>query len=125
MELLEQSIAGQWPACVCEQSLHEFVAVVTDSRAVQRPLAPPAAMKFVDKLVRYPQPDVLYSDDTIVRRALHLMEKYTARRLHFREAHLAATLLAHDVKTLVTAHSEVFSVIRELEIENPFEALFA
>jgi len=125
VELCEQSIAGRWPACVCEQSLHEFVAVVTDNRAVRKPLSPDAAWKFVDKLVRYPQPDVLYSDDSVVRRALHLMEKYSTRRLRFREAHLAATLLTHGVKTLITAHTDPYAVIRELEMENPFETLFA
>jgi uncharacterized protein len=125
VELVEQSIAGQWPACVCEQSLHEFAAIMTSDRAVKRPLSPEAAWKMIDKLLRYPQPDVLYSDETIVRRALHLMEKYSARRVNYAAAHKAATMLAHGVRILVTADSDTYAAIRELEIENPFETLFA
>ena len=98
---------------------------MTSERFVKRPLSPEAAWKLVDKLLRHPQPDVLYSDEAILHRAFRLMEKYSPRRLRFAEAHLAATLLTHGVKTLITAHTDAFSVVRELEIENPFEALFA
>lgn len=125
VELLEQSIGGKWAACVCEQSLAEFAAVITNSRHVRHPLSPAAAWKLTDKLLRYPQPAVLYSDDAIVRRAFKLLEKYSVQRNRFAAAHLAATMLAHGVKTLVTADTQSFAAIRELDVENPFEALFA
>lgn len=125
VELLEQSAAGQWAACVCQQSLWEFSAAMTSDRFVKRPLSPDAVWRMVDKLLRYPQPEILYSDENILRRATKLMEKYSAARLRFPEAHLAATMLAHGVRVLVTADSNSFAPIRELEVENPFEALFA
>lgn len=125
VELLEQSIGGKWAACVCEQSLHEFAAVVTDARFVRQPLSPAAAWKQLDKLLRYPQPAVLYSDETVVRRAFRLMEKYSIQRDRYPAAHLAAAMLAHGVKTLVTADTQTFAAIRELDLENPFETLFA
>ena len=124
-ELFEQSIAGKWAACVCEQSLWELAQILSSERFVRKPLLPAAAWKLVDKLWRYPQPVVLNSDETIVRRAFKLMEKHAALRSRFAEAHLAATMLAHDVKVLITADSQTFSVIRELDVENPFETLFA
>jgi predicted nucleic acid-binding protein len=124
-ELFEQSIAGNWAACVCEQSLWELAQILSGDRFVKKPLSPAAAWKLVDKLWRYPQPAVLNSDETIVRRAFKLMEKHTSLRSRFAEAHIAATMLAHDVKVLITADSQTFSVIRELDVENPFETLFA
>ena len=125
VELIEQSVRGQWAACVCEQSLWELAQILTSDRFVKKPLAPAAAWKLVDKLWRYPQPVVLNSDETIARHAFRLMEKHVALRGKFAAAHLAATMLAHDVKILVTADSQTFSVIRELDVENPFETLFA
>jgi predicted nucleic acid-binding protein len=123
-EFLEQSISGQWAACVCEQSLHEFAVIMTSDRFVRRPLSASAVEKMLERLTRFPQPEVLYSDDAILRRALRLMEK-SPGRLKFPAAHLAATMLAHGVKTLVTADRSAFAALRELDIENPFETLFA
>ncbi len=125
VELLEQSISGKWLACVCEQSLAEFVATVTDPQRVRHPLPPATAAKLLDKLLKYPQPELLYSDDTILRHTVKLMEKYSTLRRNFAGAHVAATMLQHGVKTLVTADSQTFAPVRELDVENPFEALFA
>jgi len=125
VELLQQSVNGKWAACICDQSLWELAQLLTDSRFVRHPLAPAAAQKMLDRLVKHPQPVILYSDEIIVRHALKLMDKHALLRHRFAEAHLAATMLAHDVKTLVTATTQPFAVIRELDVENPFEALFA
>jgi predicted nucleic acid-binding protein len=124
VEFLEQSVSGHWAACVCEQSLLEFATVMTSDRCVRRPLSAAAVEKMLERLTRYPQPEVLYSDDAILRRALRLMEK-SPGRLKFSAAHLAATMLAHGVKTLVTADRNAYAALRELDIENPFETLFA
>jgi predicted nucleic acid-binding protein len=124
VELLEQCVNGKWAACVCEQSLQEFAAVVTNERFVRQPLSAAVVGKMIEKLTRFPQPVVLYSDDAIVRRALKLMEKHPAR-LKFPAALMASTMLAHGVKVLVTADRNAFAPIREIEIENPFDALFA
>lgn len=125
VEMIEQSANGKWLACVCEQSLQEFVATVTDPQRVQHPLTPAMAARMLEKLLKYPQPEVLYSDETILRRAVKLMEKYPSLRRNFGSAHTVATMLQHGVKTLVTADSQTFAPVRELDVENPFEALFA
>jgi predicted nucleic acid-binding protein len=124
VECIEQSVSGKWAACICAQSLHEFATIMSDPQFVKRPLSPAAVGRMIEKLMRYPQPVVLYSDDAILRRAIRLTEKHPGR-LTFPAAHLAATMLAHGVKALVTADSNAFSPLREIEIENPFETLFA
>jgi predicted nucleic acid-binding protein len=125
VELIEQSVHGKWAACVCEQTLHEFSAIVCSPDFAKKPLTSSAASKMVEKLLHYPQPAILNSDEAIIRRAFRLMEKYTTLRHRFSESHVLATMLAHGVKILVTADSQTFSSIREIEMENPFEALFA
>ena len=125
VELVEQSANCKWLACVSEQSLSAFVSTVTDSQRVRHPLTPAMAGRMLDKLLKYPQPEVLYSDEAILRRAARLMEKYPTLRRSFLDAHVVATMLQHGVKTLVTADSQTFAPVRELDVENPFEALFA
>ena len=125
VELIQQSANGKWLACVCETSLQEFVSAVTDPKRVRQPLTPAAAGRMLEKLLKYPQPEVLYSDETILRRAVKLMEKYPTLRRGFASAHVVATMLEHGVKTLVTADSQTFAPVRELDVENPFETLFA
>ena len=124
VEFLEQSISGKWAACICEQSLREFATLMADPRFVRRPLSPAAVGRMIEKLMRYPQPVVLYPDDAILRRAIRLTERH-AGRLSFPAAYVASTMLAHGVKVLVTADRNAFSALREIEIENPFETLFA
>jgi len=124
-ELLEQSVKGVWAACVCEPSLHDLAAILTSSSRVRKPLSPALAWRMIDKLVRYPQPVILQSDETILKRAFKLMEKYSLQRERFSECHIAAIMLAHNVKTLVTARSALFTPVREIDVENPFETLFA
>jgi uncharacterized protein len=125
VEFLEQSVAGKWAACVCEQSLYELSVALTDERFAKKPLSPAQAAKLMDRLLRYPQPVILYSDEQVLRRAYKLLEKYPQQRGRFAETHLAATMLAHGVKILATATTSTFSAIREIEVENPFETLFA
>jgi predicted nucleic acid-binding protein len=116
---------GEWISCVCHSSLTEFVGIVTSSKHCARPLNISAVQKAMDKMLAKHRPMVLYSDDTILRRAMKLMEKYPAQKERFTETHIAATAITHGVKTIVTADSAGFLAIRELDIENPFEALFA
>lgn len=125
VELIEQTVKGQWAACVCYESLLELADAITDPQQASRPLDPSAARRLLDKLLQSPQPQVLFSDAVILRRAFRLMEKYPALGGRFREAHLAATMLTHGVKVLVTADSGPYLSIREIEVENPFESLFA
>jgi len=98
---------------------------VTHAERVRHPLTPAAAARMLEKLIKYPQPEILYGDEAILRRAVKLMEKYPTLRRNLSDAYLVATMLQHGVKTLVTADSQTFTPVRELDVENPFEALFA
>lgn len=125
VEVLEQSIRGQWAACVCDSSIWELCDILTNPQRVKRVLTADKMEKVIDKLTKSPQPQILYTDSTMAKRALKLMQKYPVLSGKFTPALIAATLLEHGVKTIVTADSATFQPIRELNVENPFEALFA
>ncbi|MBM3324485.1 MAG: type II toxin-antitoxin system VapC family toxin [Calditrichaeota bacterium] len=125
VEIIEQAEAGLWRSCVCFVSLVEFLAIVTSEKRVRHPMTPKDAQNFAEKIMKAPQPEILYSNAQIVRDSLALMEKHRAQRQYLWEALIAATMLAHGVKTIITTQSRGFQAIREIQIENPFEALFA
>jgi predicted nucleic acid-binding protein len=125
VELLQQAERQEWISCVCYQSLARLTEIVCDPQRCRQPLEVGAMRKALDALIKRPLPVVLYPDEHIFRRTLKLMGKYPAQRSRFNEAHIAATALAHGVKTIITADTSGFISIRELEVENPFETLFA
>lgn len=124
-EIIERAESGLWRSCLCYQSLLEFTAIVTNEEWVRYPLSPKDARNFVEKILKAPQPEILYTDMHMLRDAFSLMEKYRSQRRRFWETLIAATMLAHGVKTIITTQSRNFHAIREIQVENPFEALFA
>lgn len=124
VEVLEQSIRGLWAACVCDASIFELCDILTDPKRVARIWNAEQIEKLVDRLTKHPQPQVLYADEAVAKRALRLIQKYPVLSGKFMQAQIAATLLEHGVKTIVTADSATYLTIRELNVENPFEALF-
>lgn len=125
VEIIEQAAKSHWAACICDETLSELAVVLTDPSRVAQPLSVDEIEKIIDRLTKYPQPQVLYSDPGIVKRALRLMEKYPSLKAQFPRARVAATLLSHGVRTIVTEESAAYLPIRELTVENPFETLFA
>jgi predicted nucleic acid-binding protein len=75
--------------------------------------------------MKAPQPEILYTDSHMLRDTFALMEKHRSQRRRFWETLTAATMLAHGVKTIVTSQSRNYQTIREIQVENPFETLFA
>jgi predicted nucleic acid-binding protein len=123
-EILAQSIRGEWAACVCDTTILELCEILSDSRRVRHVMSAEQLDKIIDRLTKHPQPQVLYSDAAIAKRALKLMQKHSVLGGKFTVAHIAATLLEHGVKTIITADSTSFQAVRELNVENPFETLF-
>jgi predicted nucleic acid-binding protein len=124
VEIIEQAEAGLWRSCVCFVSLTEFMATVTSEGRVRYPMTPREAQNFVEKIWKAPQPEILHSNAQILRDTFALMEKHRGQRRQFWETLIAATMLAHGVKTIITSQSRHFQAIREIQVENPFEALF-
>jgi len=125
VETIQQAERQEWISCVCYQSLARFVKIVCDRNRTAKPLPIGPVQKAIEQILKRPQPVVLYPDEAIFRRTLRLMARYPGQRGRFIETHIAATALAHGVKTIVTADSAGFQAIREIEVENPFETLFA
>lgn len=125
VEIIEQAESGLWNSCLCYLSLTEFTSIVTNEDMVRYPLNPKTARNFVERIMKAPQPEILYTDTHMLRDNFALMEKHRSQRRRFWETLIASTMLAHGVKTIITTQSRNFQAIREIQVENPFETLFA
>ena len=123
-EYLKKCAHEPWISCVCYESLTEWAKIITSPQFSSKPLAALSVHAAVDAMLKRREPVILYGDEYIYKRALKLCDKHVVLRERFHEAHLAATALAHGVKTIVTANSAPFQAVRELTVENPFETLF-
>jgi len=54
--------------------------------------------------------------------ALELCEKYGIARQRYYDAQLAATMLVHGIRTLVTENDRDFADMTEIRAVNPFKA---
>lgn len=117
--------AEPWVACVCYASLVRWSERITSSEFCESPLKTTVVHGAIEAMLKRREPMILYGDELILKRALKLCDKHAALRNKLHEAHIAATALAHGVKTIVTADSAPYLAVRELTVENPFETLFA
>lgn len=121
-----KSCAGEpWVTCVCYASLIKWSERITSVDHCENPLKALTVHAALEAMLKRREPLILYGDELILKRALKLVDKHQALRNRLHEAHLAATMLAHGVRTIVTIDSSPYISIRDLTVENPFETLFA
>lgn len=122
---LKACAAEPWVTCVCYASLVKWSEHLTSSVYCEAPLKAATVHATLEAMLKRREPLVLYGDEQILKRALKLVDKHASLRDHLHEAHIAATILAHGVNTIVTLDSSPYLSIRDLTVENPFETLFA
>ena len=122
---LKSCAAEPWVSCVCYASLVRWSERVTSAEFCEAPLKSSAVQNSIEAMLKRREPLILYGDELILRRALKLCGKHAVLKDKLHEAHVAATALAHGVKTIVTGVSAPYLAVRELTVENPFETLFA
>jgi len=106
-------------AFVSVQNLAEMYPNLTGPKT-QPPDTPAEASEKIRRLASLPYVQVLPVTFAVVHRALELAELHQVRRQKFFDMQLAATLLVHDIPTLVTENSDDFAMIPEISVVNPF-----
>lgn len=122
---LKACAAEPWVSCVCYASLLKWSECVTSGEYCESPLKASAVQSAIEAMLKRREPLILYGDESILKRALKLVDKHQSLKDHLHEAHISATAMAHGVNTIVTADSAPYIAVRELTVENPFETLFA
>jgi toxin-antitoxin system PIN domain toxin len=99
--------------------LHEFVHVVTDARRFQRPVAMAEALAVAGGWLGRANVECLAIDEEAMRRTLDLLQLHRLGRKRIADTLLAATLIRHEVREIVTCNAEDFRIFPELSTIDP------
>lgn len=97
------------------QNLCEFVVVVT--RKVERPMSLTRAKSIVSTILHSPKWNVIDRDSGTLPKAIDLVSRY---RIPFWDALIAASMIEHNIRIVVTENERDFKKVRGLKVINPF-----
>jgi predicted nucleic acid-binding protein len=99
--------------------LHEFVHVVTDPRRFEPPVGMGEALALARLYLGRANVECVATDDEALAEALDLVDRHRLGRKRLADTLLAATLLGHGVRQLVTCNRGDFEVFSDLELIDP------
>lgn len=119
--LVEHAMAGEIPACVAQQNLLEFIAVVTHAKRVTHPLSVAEALSHVaDYLACL---DLIWPGPVTFFTFQGLLRAYPALRERVFDVYLAATALDNRVENICTWNTSHLENIILLTVRTPVEVL--
>lgn len=116
-DLLLSPIDGE--RYVSVQNLAEMYPNLTGPR-MDRPDPPSLARKKIQSIASLPTLQVLPLTADVQSIALELCEKYGISRQRYYDAQLAATMVAHGIRTLLTENKDDFTSMTEIRAVDPF-----
>jgi toxin-antitoxin system PIN domain toxin len=105
--------------CLAWITLMAYVRIATHPRIFSQPLSPGEALANVDGLLGLPRVRVLSEDHGFLGVYHQVTDGMTVRGNLVPDAHLAALLRQHGVRTLYTADAD-FRRFRFLDVRDPF-----
>jgi len=118
-ELLERCITEREICCFGWPTLMGYLRVATHPGVFDRPLSPDQAMRNVERLLDVPHVRVLSEDEGFWTVYREVTADVPTRGNLVSDAHLAALLRRHGVRTLWTADRD-FLKFRFLDVRDPF-----
>lgn len=119
--LVEKAMAGEISACVAQQNLLEFIAVVTSPKRVAHPLSLGDALsKVADYIACF---ELISPGGMTFFTFEELLRAYPAIRERVFDVYLAATALDNGVEKMCTWNTRHLGNIRSLTVRTPVEVL--
>ena len=101
--------------------LHEFVHVITDPRRFEPPVGMSEALALARLYLGRANVECVATDAEALAEALTLVERHRLGRKRLADTLIAATLLRHGVRQLVTCNPGDFEVFSALQLVDPRE----
>jgi uncharacterized protein len=118
IEFLNRCITGQELLVLAWPTLMAYLRITTHPRIFQKPLSPAQARENLEALLALPHVRTISEGATFWRSFLATTEGMVIRGKLVPDAHLAALLLDHGVRTLYTADTD-FRRFPALRVINP------
>ena len=107
--------------CISVQNLAEMYPNLTGPK-METPDQPAVARAKIQSIASLPTLQVLPLTGDVQSIALELCEKYGITRQRHHDAQLAATMIAHGIRTLLTENTQDFQGMAEIRAIDPFAA---
>lgn len=118
---MDAALAGSDDVALCWPVVHEFLAVVTNTRAFVESTPPPLAFDQVEHWMSSPRAVMLSETRQHLVTLRRLVERGRASGGALHDARIAAICLGHGVRELWTADRD-FTRFPELAVRNPLVA---
>lgn len=120
-EFLEERVRGREIFCIAWQTAMAYLRIVTHRRILPSPLSPEEAVHNLAALEALPHVRMLGEREGFLSAYAEATAGEPFRGNLVPDAHLAAVLLQHDVRTLYT-HDSDFRRFSFLDVRNPLAA---
>jgi toxin-antitoxin system PIN domain toxin len=118
-QLVERCASGPELLCLAWPTLMSYLRIATHPRIFSSPLSPPEALGNVSALLAQPHVRAVSELDGFLDAYAHVSGTTPVRGNLVPDAHLAAILLQHGVRTLYS-HDRDFRRFPSLDLRDPF-----
>ncbi len=116
---VESCAAGPEILCLTWPTLMSYLRIATHPRIFSAPLSPDEALGNISALIALPQVRAVSETDGFLEAYRHVAGKMPVRGNLVPDAHLAAILFQHGVRTLYTNDRD-FLKFKSLDVRDPF-----
>jgi uncharacterized protein len=118
-EFLTQAISGGDLFCLAYSTLMSYIRIATHPGIFRQPLTPAQALGSVEALAAQPRVRLLSEEEGFLEAYRSVTAEFPVRGNLVPDAHLAALLRQHGVRTLYTRDAD-FRKFAFLEVKDPF-----
>jgi len=104
--------------CIAWTTLMSYLRISTHPSIFAHPLSPPEALANIEELMSWPRVRVLSEEDGFLKVYREVSRHFAVRGNLIPDAHLAAILQQHDVRTLYTTDMD-FRKFKFLNVKDP------
>ena len=123
-EIMDKVISGDVKACICLQNLNEFFSTITNIKRVETPLSSVEAILEIKKYIELESLLKISFTQRSLIFLCELVERYKVTGQDIYDLKIVATMIEHEIKTIITANEKDFLRYSEVEVINPFKEDF-
>lgn len=114
-KVLDDALNGKIQASICDKSLFELYAIITDGKRVEHPITINEAIDIIKILINS-EIHILLSDETSVTKTFELAKKYKIIKQNIFDYVLVGMMLSNGINQLYTYNHKDFSKIKEITL---------
>ncbi len=118
--ILEKAIAGEIEACIAQQVLFEFFAVITNAKRVESPLPPDKAAELCLDLWECDEIGKIAASELVPREVFSIVKSKRLSGSSVFDCILAVSAKVNKIDVIYTENVRDFKTYEFIKVQNPF-----